>query len=160
MVLLMQTSDGAANTNMDNMLQEQKQAALDEASLQAEMRRVVQVKDFEIESLLADRVRLEAALASIKGQVTSAASPARSDSTISKPSVRASVDSQTLRSEQQLVFSNALYFSPHSLATQAERECKTSVDNCRHYACVGFSMLLCCDVPSSISLPFKWNATK
>lgn len=80
-------------------MQEQKQAALDKAALQAEMRRVVEAKDSEIQGLLADRVRLDEALASIKGQVTSAASPARSDSTTSKPSVRASVDSQTLRSE-------------------------------------------------------------
>ena len=79
------------------VLQEQKQAALDKVALQAEMRRVVQAKDSEIQGLLADKVRLDAALASIKGQVTSAASPARSDCTTSKPSVRASVDSQTLR---------------------------------------------------------------
>lgn len=82
------------------VLQEQKQAALDKSALQAEMHRSLQAKDSEILGLVADRMRLDAALASIKGQVTSAASPARSDSTTSKPSVSASVDSQTLRSEQ------------------------------------------------------------
>ena len=63
------------------------------------MRSIVQAKDCEIQGLLADRMRLEAALASIKGQVTAAASPARSDSTINRPLRRASVDSQTLRSD-------------------------------------------------------------
>ncbi|KAL3147663.1 hypothetical protein ABBQ32_002416 [Trebouxia sp. C0010 RCD-2024] len=77
--------------------QEQKQAVLDKAALQAEMRSAMQARDCEIQGLLADRMRLEAALASIKGQVTSAASPARSDSTTNRPLLRASVDSQTLR---------------------------------------------------------------
>lgn len=81
------------------LLQEQKQAVLAKAALQADMRSAMQAKDCEIQGLLADRLRLEAALASIKGQVTSAASPARSDSTTNRPLLRASVDSQTLRSE-------------------------------------------------------------
>ena len=95
------------------LLQEQKQAALDKAALQAEMHRVVLAKDSEIQGLLADRVRLDAALASIKCQVTSAASPARSDSTSGKPSVRASVNSQTLRSEQETFFRQPIVLSCH-----------------------------------------------
>ena len=93
------------------IVQEQKQAALEKVALQAEVRRVVLAKDSEIQSLLADRMRLDAALASITGQVTSPASPACSDSTTSKPSVRASADSQTLRSEQEICFQQSIVLS-------------------------------------------------
>lgn len=118
------------------VLQEQKQAALDKLALQAEMRRVVQAKDSEIQGLVADRVRLDAALASIKGQVTSAASPARSDSTTSKPSVRASVDSQTLRSEQYSVLIDPLYCLVASVCKR--RKCMIPVASNKqlHMGCI------------------------
>ncbi len=76
-------------------MQVQSQAAADQASVQAQMQRTLQAKDSEIQGLLADRSRLEAALSSIKGQITAAASPARPQN---KALVRASVDSATLRS--------------------------------------------------------------
>lgn len=76
----------------------QSQAAADQASVQAQMQRTLQAKDSEIQGLLADRCRLEAALASIKGQITAAASPARPAPPQHKALVRASVDSSTLRS--------------------------------------------------------------
>lgn len=79
--------------------QVQKQAAADASALQAETNRALQAKDAEVQGLLADRGRLEAALASIKGQITSAASPARPDIMQNKPLVRTSVDSHTLRFE-------------------------------------------------------------
>ncbi len=79
-------------------MQVQSQAAADQASVQAQMQRTLQAKDSEIEGLLADRSRLEAALSSIKGQITAAASPARPAPPQIKTLVRASVDSSTLRS--------------------------------------------------------------
>lgn len=79
-------------------MQVQSQAAAEQASIQAQMQRTLQAKDSEIQGLLADRSRLEAALSSIKGQITAAASPARSVPPQNKALVRASVDSSTLRS--------------------------------------------------------------
>jgi len=79
-------------------MQVQSQAAADQASVQAQMQRTLQAKDSEIQSLLADRSRLEAALSSIKGQITAAASPARPVPPQNKALLRASVDSSTLRS--------------------------------------------------------------
>ena len=77
----------------------QTQAGADKDGLQAEMRRALQAKDAEIEGLLADRVRLDAALSAINGQITSAASPARPGASLkqSQPLVQTSLDSHTLR---------------------------------------------------------------
>ncbi|DBB07539.1 TPA: hypothetical protein ACH3X3_008996 [Trebouxia sp. C0006] len=83
--------------NRLELQQVQSQAAADQASVQAQMQRTLQAKDSEIQSLLADRSRLEAALSSIKGQITAAASPARPVPPQNKALLRASVDSSTLR---------------------------------------------------------------
>lgn len=79
-------------------MQVQSQAAADQAGVQAQMQRTLQAKDSEIQGLLADRSRLEAALSSINGQITAAASPARPAPPQNKALFRASVDSATLRS--------------------------------------------------------------
>ena len=99
--------------------QVQKQAAADAEALQAEVSSKLQAKDAEIQGLLADRGRLEAALASIKGQITSAASPARPDPMQNKPLVRTSMDSQTLRFGQS---ANGI-------------ECAARLNNCGHADC-------------------------
>ena len=60
----------------------------------------LQGKDAQIQELLTDRDRLEAALASIKGPITSVASPAATVQATpgkAKSLVRSSVDSATLR---------------------------------------------------------------
>ena len=79
-------------------MQVQSQAAADQANVQAQMQRTLQAKDSEIQGLLADRSCLEAALSSIKGQITASASTACPAVPQNKALVRASVDSSTLRS--------------------------------------------------------------
>ncbi|KAL0040922.1 hypothetical protein WJX79_010101 [Trebouxia sp. C0005] len=83
--------------NRLELQQVQSQAAADQAGVQAQMQRTLQAKDSEIQGLLADRSRLEAALSSINGQITAAASPARPAPPQNKALFRASVDSATLR---------------------------------------------------------------
>ena len=86
--------------------QVQQKASADHAALQAETQTALQAKDAEVQGLLADRRRLEAALASIKGQITSAASPARltPEPVHSRISARTPVDSQTLRCNCQALY--------------------------------------------------------
>lgn len=61
------------------------------------MDHALQAKDAKIQALLADRARLDAALTSIKRQISSAASPARPDLHQTKALLRTSLHADTLR---------------------------------------------------------------
>lgn len=84
-------------------LQAHESAQHVQADQKAQWQSTLQAKDAEIQDLLSDRDRLEAALATIKGQMTSVASPAATVQPTApqqKSLVRASVDSATLRQAQ------------------------------------------------------------
>ena len=83
---------------MYDVVQGQQQAAAKQASLQGEMQVALLAKDSEIDALLAERQRLDAALAAIKGQISSAASPARPHHLLTSSAVVSSLDADSLRS--------------------------------------------------------------
>ena len=79
----------------------------------------LQAKDAQIQELLTERDRLEAALASIKGEITSVASPvaaAQPTAAKAKSLMRASVDSATLR---QAECATLCFSSRYALTKQA-----------------------------------------
>lgn len=98
----------SCDCNIALALQATEQAALAEAAQDDKFQSTVQSKDAQIEELLTERGRLEAALASIKGQITSVASPAQPGPAKATPLVRASVDSATLR-QATLMLTHAVY---------------------------------------------------
>ena len=111
----------------DSIAQAHRQASADKAALQAHMTSSLQAKDAEIQGLLANRGRLDAALAAIKGQITSAVSPARADPTQSKSLVRASLDSHTLRCATCVVAGFCTLHAPQAQLHDAKLDCVTGL---------------------------------
>lgn len=93
-------TEAAVRQALDSCFQVQESAQHMQADQEARWHSALQAKDAQIRELLSDRDRLEAALASKKGQTSSLASPAipvQPTPPKQQSIVRASIDSSTLR---------------------------------------------------------------